>query len=325
MNTAFNLNKKSDVRVSVVIPTHNRGNLIEKSVRSAMKQTHTNLEIIVISDGSLDNTDEVMEKLMQEDSRIKFFSYYPSKGANEARNMGILKSKFEYVAFLDDDDQWFPDKLEKQLEIFSKDLEIGLVCGGINAIYVDQNTESVFIPPAKRDSSKDILIRNCIGSTTTVVVKKELFAKSGMFDVELQALQDYDLWIRLCQHTKVGVLKEPCVKYYHYPNSNQISRDTYKYINAVGYIEKKHSKLLHSLNIEERKERKNVFMLLLSKKGIKNGEKKLAFKYSVRALQHKINKQAIICLTLSILPFNDFMLLRKYVNVLRKSLKINLI
>lgn len=300
----------SEKKVSVVIPTHNRGNLIERAVRSAINQTHKKIEVIVVSDGSEDNTDDVMEKLAQEDSRIRYISYHPSKGGNVARNIGIDNAEFEYVAFLDDDDQWHNDKLEKQLLEFSKDSELGLVCTGINSIHVKEGITNVFIPSAPKDASKEILIRNCIGSTTTVMVKKELFESCGKFDSNLKALQDYDLWIRLCQKTKVGVVKEPCVEYYNYPNSNQISKNTGKYIEAVEYIEQKYKSLISNLSDKERAERNNVFMLLLSKKGIKNRQPKLAREYALKALKHKTNKQALMCLIASAIPYNKIMIIR---------------
>src|SRR5699024_6438099 len=162
--------------ISVVIPTHNRANLIERAVNSVLEQTYPNFEINVISDGSSDNTGIVMEHLMKKDSRINYFSYSTAKGANYARNLGVDQSRYDFIAFLDDDDEWLPNKLEKQLQVFSDNEEIGIVCTAYINQHIDINRSTIFTPSAPLNSSKEILMRNCIGSTTTVMLKKELFS-----------------------------------------------------------------------------------------------------------------------------------------------------
>lgn len=294
---------QKNIFVSIVIPTYNRADLVTRAVASALNQTHGQIEVIVVSDGSDDDTDNVMQKLCEQDNRVKYISYHPAKGGNVARNIGIENAQYEFVAFLDDDDEWHKDKIEKQLNIFYDNCDIGLVCTGINAIYVGEGTSTIFIPTALLDSSKEILIRNCIGSTTTVMVKKDLFEQCGIFDPELKALQDYDLWIRLCQKTKVGVVKEPCVEYYNYKSNNQISQYTERYIEAVRYIDSKYENLLSVLSAKERGARNNVFMLLISKKGMRNGQMKIAIKYALKALEFRITKQAVVCLIASFVPY----------------------
>jgi len=288
--------------ISVVIPTHNRGDIVDKAVRSAQNQTYKNIEIIIISDGSEDNTDEVVNKLCAEDERIRYFSYHPGKGGNVARNTGIKEARGEYVAFLDDDDEWHDEKLAKQLDVFASDDEIGLVCTGINGVRTNSSAKTIFIPPAVRDSSKLILLRNCIGSTTTVMVKKELFDECGCFDENLRALQDYDLWIRLCQKTRVGVVREPCVEYLNDPAGEQISKYTDKYIEAISYIDNKYQELISQLSKKNLAIRKNVFILLIAKKGIRNGQRGLAIKYTFKAMKYKLNKDSVMCLAACVSP-----------------------
>jgi glycosyltransferase involved in cell wall biosynthesis len=94
-----------NVKVSVIIPTHNRAKLLERAIKSVLEQTYANFEIIVVSDGSTDETDLIMQKYKNQDARIKYISYYPAKGANHARNIGIKAAEGEYIAFLDDDDE----------------------------------------------------------------------------------------------------------------------------------------------------------------------------------------------------------------------------
>lgn len=287
--------------VSVVIPTHNRCDLLWRAISSALQQTYTNLEVIVVSDGSEDSTDALMEQISEQ--RVRYIAYHPSKGANVARNTGIAEAKGEYVAFLDDDDEWYPQKIEKQIQLISKNESIGLVCTGIRAIYVKENITKDYVPPAKEDSSKEILIRNCIGSTTTVLVEKALLDLCGGFDPQLGALQDYDLWIRLCQKTKVGVVREPCVDYYVYTQNNQISSHTENYEKAILYIERKYQSKLEAMAKSEKRIRKRTFCLLLSKKGLRNGQPKLARKYAVQAFAAKPSIECAICFIGSFVPY----------------------
>jgi len=281
--------------ISVVIPTHNRKDLLPRAIKSAQNQTYGNIEIIVVSDGSTDGTDEIMKEIESHDNRITYISYKPGKGGNYARNTGIKAAKGEYVAFLDDDDEWHSDKLEKQINIVKSDPSIGLICCGINSITEGVDYVTKYIPPAEYDSSKLILMKNCIGSTTTVMVKKDIFEQSGLFDEELGALQDYDLWIRICQHTHVGVVKESCVEYYNYKSSNQVSQYTDKYEKAVERISTKYEGLVETLTEEEKKERHIWLQLLLAKKCIRNGDPKGARKFVKKAQKYGATKSTITC------------------------------
>ncbi len=257
---------KKKYKVSVVIPTHNRAELLERAIKSALEQDYDIYQIIVVSDGSTDNTNDIMKKIKNSNKNVEYYSYSPGKGGNYARNYGIKKSTGDYIAFLDDDDEWHSNKIRKQLELIDQDSNIGLVCTAVNNIHIGGKESHVFIPPAKYDSSHEIMIKNCIGSTTTVLIKKDIFDKVGMFDEKLPALQDYDMWFRACQVTKVGVVEEPCVEYYNYENSNQVSSNKKKYINASEQISKKYVDQLSLLSKKENRKRNSYFYMLISKK-----------------------------------------------------------
>lgn len=302
-----------DMSVSVVIPTHNRKELLRRAVNSVMSQTYPIKEIIVISDGSDDGTNEMMKEWSEKESKIKFISYNPGKGGNYARNLGIKTATTRFVAFLDDDDEWHIDKIEKQIDCFRKDDKIGLVCTAMNNVHIVENTTNLFIPPVKYSCEKEILLKNCIGSTTTAMVKRELFDKVGMFDESLPALQDYDMWVRLCQISKVEVVSTPCVEYYNYENSNQISKDTCKYIQAEKLITYKYRDLISKLSESEQKTRKCYFNMLISKKGMRNGQPGIAFKYAIKAIYTKPCKSSIICLIASLVPYKLSLKIRKHI------------
>lgn len=287
--------------ISVVIPTHNRADLLERAVKSVLNQTYQKFEIIIVSDGSTDNTDEVVEKLKNNDKRIRYISYHPGKGGNVARNMGIEDANYENIAFLDDDDEWLPEKLEKQIDILKSDLGIGLVYTGVKSIYVNENITYESRPNESGDLSERIFLKNFIGTTSTVIVKKSLLLKAGLFNVELQALQDYDLWIRIVQHTNVGVITEPCVNYYNYVGNKQISQQTQKYVESIEYIRDYYSDDFSKLGNKEYKVHMQNFNHLLANKAMRNKNRRDALKFSLKAFLCKPNLKSLGFIIMSII------------------------
>lgn len=307
--------------ISVVIPTHNRSILLTRAVISALNQNYNNIEVIVVSDGSTDDTDDVVNKLQKVDERLRFIAYMPAKGANHARNIGIIESKGKYVAFLDDDDEWHPHKLDLQMRLFKSDSQIGLSCTAFYAIYEGENTKTQFVPPAQYDSSKQILISNCVGSTTTVMAKKDLLLQVGMFDELLKAQQDYDLWIRLCQITKIGVVRKPCVDYYNYLNIDQISKKTDLYQASIEYIENKYAELFSAMNKADFQLRKVNKKIDIAKKALRNGDKKLARKCVYEALRIKFTFCSVACWAGSFISPAKSRKIRAYFRILKYFIK----
>lgn len=289
--------------ISVVIPTHNRSELLTRAVESALNQTYRDIEIIVVSDGSTDNTEEVMKAYQQRENNIKFISVFPGKGANNARNEGIRASEGEYVAFLDDDDEWVSNKLESQLSIFNSDSSIGMVYTGINVIYVKEDLTYYSLSGKGGDLSKDILLKNVIGATPSVMIKKEILDQSGYFDVDMPAKQDYDLWIRVCQLTNVGYVDQPLVNYYNYSGEKQISLSTEKHERAIEMIDKKYSSLFETLTEEEVKQQRSNYFISIANIALRNNNKSLGFKYAVKALQKKISVKNLIYVLSVPIPF----------------------
>ena len=121
-------------KVSIIIPTYNRAKLLSRAIKSVLDQTFKDFELIIVDDGSTDNTKGVVEEFQKKDSRIKYIWQENSGAPAKPKNTGIRQARGEYVAFLDDDDEWFPKKLEKQIELFEDN--IGFV--GCNILIVDQ-------------------------------------------------------------------------------------------------------------------------------------------------------------------------------------------
>ena len=299
--------------VSVVIPTHNRADLLPRAIKSVQEQTYRDLEIIVVSDGSTDETKTVVEAMASKDNRIRFIEYHPARGGNIARNTGIEAANGEYVAFLDDDDEWFSQKVEKQVAVMESDNEIGLVYTGVQIIYVNEKVTYASKSREDGDMKKSILLDNYIGTTSTVMLKKSLISETGMFDEALRALQDYDLWIRVCQHCKVGVVPEEMINYYNYTNSKQISALTQKYIDSFSYINQKYSDLFAALSEEEAKQKKNNEYTLLINKAMRNGDGKLARTYAKALKKNGGKKKAFLFYWLSFFKYKTILKIRSRV------------
>jgi len=192
--------------VSVVIPTYNYGHFVVEAVESVLAQTYPDLEIIVVDDGSTDDTRARLDPYM---GRICYV-YQHNQGLSAARNTGIRAAKSQWIAFLDSDDQWHPRKLEVQMTYLDRHPDVAMLAtdavtdlsGGWPEIALD------FDPPAERIRLEEIVIGSRFGSCG-VVVRKECFEKSGLFDTELRSAEDRDMWIRISCHYPVAKLQVP--------------------------------------------------------------------------------------------------------------------
>lgn len=200
--------------ISIVIPTYNRADCIERAVFSALNQTYTNIEVIIVDDRSRDNTKEIIENIG--DDRIKYFYAESKLGAARARNIGVQQASGELIAFLDSDDCWHPDKLRKQYELIRSDAECEMVfckykLSGIReGIFPDENS---FVFDDKKKFAEFLLGRNRIGAPT-VLVSKSAFINNGMFDESMRTLEDWEFAIRMALSTKILFINEVLVNAY---------------------------------------------------------------------------------------------------------------
>lgn len=217
--------------VSVVIPVYNRIDTIEKAVESVRRQTCKNVEIIIIDDGSTDGTYNILKKLEKTENSIRIFTQ-EHKGANAARNLGIEKSKGEFIAFQDSDDEWLPDKLEKQIRYMEEKHFDVCYC----PFYLYSSNEEQIFPRDYQDKQKYeqelIKILRCcnVVSTQTLVIRRNIISEVGIFDEDMPRYQDYEYVIRIIQKKKIGYISKPLVKVFRTKNS--ISNDDKKLKNA---------------------------------------------------------------------------------------------
>lgn len=303
--------------VSVIIPTYKRADKLKRAIDSVLTQTYGNLEILVVNDNEPE--DEHSHKLEQlissiDDKRVFLIKQEEHINGAAARNTGIRKAKGEYIAFLDDDDTWLKEKLEKQINIFKQDSKIGLVTSGVYYVYTNEQVTYESTPNVNGDASKDILITNCVGGTQAMV-KKELLETVKGFDEELKALQDYELWIRVCQLTNVATVKEPCINYFNQRGTNQISQVTNNYEISFEHISKKHSKLIGELTSEEKKRRENAKYLLLANKAMRNNDRKVAVQYTLKAFKKKPSIKAIVYGIMALFDYKVVLKARKVMRI----------
>jgi glycosyltransferase involved in cell wall biosynthesis len=190
------------LNISVVIPTFNRATLLPKAVQSVLEQTVQPLEIIIVDDHSTDHTKEVVES-MQSD-KIKYVVNSRKKGANGARNTGIMLAKGNYIAFQDSDDIWLPTKLEEQLEFAQEHPESDM---NFCSLRIDNLNRIV---PRREVASKEVkplLERGNFISTQTIFIKKEV-AQKNLFDENLMRFQDWDFCIRVSRSHKIHHLNK---------------------------------------------------------------------------------------------------------------------
>lgn len=198
--------------VSVIIPTHNRPQELFRAVESVVFQTILPHEIIIVNDG--DKFDE-FKKIKHLSGIVKFHHNTEKMGGNYSRNKGAEIASGSILMFLDDDDRWEKRKIEAQLDYFKNDESIGLVYSG-RKVVLDTAIDKVIYKIEAKESGyilDKILRGNVIGTTSSVAVKKDIFVKVGGFDESLKAMQDYDLWIRICKVTNVQADKHFSVLY----------------------------------------------------------------------------------------------------------------
>jgi glycosyltransferase involved in cell wall biosynthesis len=201
------LSKIKETCVSVIIPTYNRGCVIKEAIESVLEQEYTEFELIVVDDGSTDATFEVLDSYR---NVIKVLSQ-ENKGVSAARNRGIAEASGKFIAFLDSDDLWLPQKLSAQVDFFEQ-TPGALIC----------QTEEVWIRnglrvnPKKRHKKPSGMIFEpsldlCLVSPSAVMMKRSLFDRIGGFDETLPACEDYDLWLRISCRFPIHLIGTPLI------------------------------------------------------------------------------------------------------------------
>jgi len=197
--------------VTVIIPTYNRAAIVGRAIRSVLRQTCRDWELIVVDDASTDGTEQVVKSFCE--PRIKYIRHDQNRRVSAARNTALRAAQGEYVAFLDDDDEWLAEKLALELEVLRHaDPQVGLVYTGKTVFDERGRILQVRMPVEAGWVYEAMLDRHFIGSPSRVTVKKEILERVGGFDESFVNCQDYDLWLRVAKISKIAGVPRLLVK-----------------------------------------------------------------------------------------------------------------
>jgi glycosyltransferase involved in cell wall biosynthesis len=217
--------------VSVVIPAYNRAQFIEGAIQSVLTQTYTNLEVIVVDDGSTDNTVPILEEYARKDPRIRLIQHSHRKGGQAARNTGIHTAQGQWIAFLDSDDQWLPNSLDVRLQIArSKGLHV--VHSECYVLKPGSVQLQRFGHSRLQGNVYRLLLRRCGTLFPSFLLSKEALTRIGYLDETIVSYQEWDTAIRLAKYYEFAFVQEPTF-IYDCSSADTISKDLLR--TAQGY------------------------------------------------------------------------------------------
>lgn len=205
-------------KISIIIPTYNRAHTLERAIKSVLNQTYKNYQLIVVDDGSIDNTNQIIANYPQVD-----YLKQNNQGVSSARNLGIKHAKGDWIALLDSDDEWLASKLELQVEYSLNHPQIELIHG--EEIWIRNGAR---VNPMKKhqkgggDQFAQSLKLCCI-SPSAVLIKKTLLDSVGTFREDYPVCEDYDLWLKITAKYPVGFVSNPIIQKYG-GHEDQLSR-----------------------------------------------------------------------------------------------------
>lgn len=215
-NVFETMNQEKNPLISIIIPTYNRAHTLARSIQSVLNQTYKNFELIIVDDGSKDNTENVVQSI--NDNRIICIKNLKNCGQSIAKNIGIRRAKSNYIAFHDSDDEWLPEKLQAQIDVFKK-------LPNCSVVYTDmwritENGHGVYF------ASPDITLGRIVNPKTmnyqtrfiggaTVLIKRMCFNNVGVFNKNLKKFEDLELLIRMALKYDFYHIKKPLIKYYY--------------------------------------------------------------------------------------------------------------
>lgn len=224
--------------VSVVLPTYNRSHLLSRSIQSVLSQAYSDFELIIVDDGSTDDTEKVVKSFKS--NKIKYIRHRDNKGLSTSRNTGIRAARGKYIAFQDDDDEWMPEKLEKQIKAFeTAPSAVGVVYTGFHRINIKKNYETPARITRREGYIFSSLLRQQFVPPQSAVIKRDCFEKVGMFDESFIVMEDWELFLRMAQYYQFRYINEPLVTMYR--QSRGLSTKHGEHINSLQQILKTYS------------------------------------------------------------------------------------
>jgi glycosyltransferase involved in cell wall biosynthesis len=231
--------------VTVVIPTRNRWPFLQRALRTVFSQEDVELEVIVVDDGSTDQTSDGLAAI--EDARLRVIRHATPVGVARARNAAVDIAEAPWIGFLDDDDLWAPQKMRKQLALGAADDVVLVYCG---TVFVDESGAAHHVRIPDAPASRDELLRwNVIGSPSGVLARTDLVRAVGGFDESFAVFADWDLWLRLSRHGVLVGCPEPLVAYSLH-SGGMSTGDTAGLIDELRHLRMKYATAEPPLTIE---------------------------------------------------------------------------
>ena len=204
--------------VSVIIATYNRKRYLQQAIDSVLGQTYHNIELIVVDDGSTDGTRDFIHEHYE--NRLNYI-YQANQGRSAARNTGLSAATGKYIAFLDSDDRWLPEKLARQVAFMEQYPEFGLTHtfskviteNGEPNLAATQEWHLDYLRTVKRGYSYEALTQYCLMFLSTVIIRTDLVARVGFMDNSIPAFEDWDWYLRAALVTSIGILQEDLTDY----------------------------------------------------------------------------------------------------------------
>lgn len=239
----------NDILVSIILPTYNRAHLLRRSINSVLSQEYSNFELIVIDDGSIDDTLSLIDKI--NDKRIRYIRLDSNQGVGNARHIGIESSNGELISFIDSDDEWLPNKLEFQIEIFKKFPQVEFQFGNFENINLVDNTKEYGFVQAKKglsilkskqidvdlilitDNLPQAMLEINFFATPTIMFRSYIIKKTGNFCKNLRGAEDFEFWWRAAlNNITFAYTQKPLMR--RFKNNESITAGVISFIS--GYL-----------------------------------------------------------------------------------------
>lgn len=282
--------------ISVIIPAYNSADYTVETVESVLAQTYGDLEVIVVDDGSTDNTRQALGPYYD---RIEYV-FKKNGGACSARNLGIRRARGEFIACLDCDDLWLPDKLEHSLPVLEAESKMGFVftpCYTINA--TGEVTGEVRYTFDLDQAYLNLLMENFVPAPT-VIMRSSCLEQVGLFDESIFIPADWDMWLRLAHRFVVGYVDRPLSKYRL--ASNYTLRNVEQLVQESKYVLEKQFRIAQELSAQNRSRSMSALLFVHSQLYRRNADMKRARENLLRAIKYNpLNWRLYFCFILSFL------------------------
>ena len=241
-------------KIAVIIPLYNRADFIAQTIQSVLNQTYPNIELIVVDDGSTDNSRNVL-KQFEGKIRILEHSGRVNKGQSAAINLGIKSSESNYVAILDSDDLFAPEKIQLQVEFLGKNTEVGLVYGnGYNIDEKGKKLYPIYSADHREHSKPERVLLDCyINVPSNSLVRRSIFEQVGEFDESMRSAQDHDMAIRLAEVTQFAYLDKILWYYRRHDNTQSGQFATRRWQVGFNILDKAYKRYNYSTSVIRRR------------------------------------------------------------------------